>query len=486
MEKKFVLIFFLAAVVMSFAAGFIFKDVIPLTLFDHASDPFEDITNILDDAYYYDINDEVMLEAYIAQLDAIVDAYGSYFNDPYTRLEVLTSQSSDLIGLGIRLYFDGLIPIVSSVSYDAPAYLKLYPGDRMKGIVLEDNILFETLSSTDDVIGYLTGDIGDIKTLIVENADGELRELSITLDIISSPNIELASFSDENISYIKIHEFRPYVDQNNPGTAQLFKETLNQFESEGMDENHTLIIDLRDNPGGSLSALHNLNFPEYPIGIIQQLIPYDPDMPAFNMVDHDGVETTFFGGLRQPKPYEIAVLVNENSASASEVLAASLSTFNYQVYGMQTFGKHVYQNQMPLTQINDITYMLIYTEGIWSYRDDLTINEHPLDITFISKNPYEFIQNFSYNGLFAYDDVDPMISTYQKFLNTYFDETIREDGYFDLETQEHIRLFQEDRDIEVTGVINYETFKHMYEVYMEKMHQLKEDTQLNTLIEMLS
>ena len=486
MQKKFVLIFFLAAVVMSFAAGFIFKDVIPLTFFERANDPFEDITHILEDVYYYDINDEVMIEAYVSQLEAIVDAYGSYFNDPYTRLEVLTSGSTDFIGLGIRLYFDGLIPVVSSVYYETPAYLNLYPGDRIEGIVLDDTVLFETLSSTDEVIGYLTGDIGDMKTFIVENADGEEREISLTLQIISSPNVETASFDDENIAYIKINEFRPYVDQNNPGTAQLFKDALIQFEQEGMDEHHTLIIDLRDNPGGSLSALHNLNFPEYPIGIIQQLIPYDQSMPAFSMVDHEGVETTFFGGLLQPKPYNIAVLVNDNSASASEVLAAALSTFDYEVYGIQTFGKHVYQNQIPLTQINDMTYMLIYTEGIWTYRENLAIHEHPLDMNHIPKSPYASMMNITYEGMFTYDDVNPLIQTYQIFLNAYLNTDIREDGYYDLETQARVRQFQEDMDIEVTGTINYETFQHMYEVYMEMTHQLRHDVQLNTLIEMLS
>ena len=51
MNKKFVLIIFLAAVVMSFAAGFIFKDVIPTSLFQTRQDPFNEITSILDDYY---------------------------------------------------------------------------------------------------------------------------------------------------------------------------------------------------------------------------------------------------------------------------------------------------------------------------------------------------------------------------------------------------------------------------------------------------
>lgn len=485
MQKKFVLLFFLAAVVMSFAAGFIFKDVIPISFFDTANDPFSQITDVLDDYYYYDLNDEAKLEAYVSQMDAIVDAYGNYFNDPYTRLEAL-SQSSDFIGLGIRFYFDGLIPVVSSVFYEAPAYLKLFPGDRIVGVVTSSNISFSSLSSTDEVLNYLSGNSGDEKTFIIENEDEIIRNVSITLDIIESPNIDIKAFKDDNISYIRIHTFSPYVDQNNVGTAQLFKQALTDFEAQGMDENHTLIIDLRDNPGGSLSALHNLNFPDYPIGIIQQLMPYDSAMPAFEMTDHENRVTRFYGGLTEPKPYDIAVLVNNQSASASEVLAAALSTYGYQIYGEETFGKHVYQNQYPLTQINDTQYMLIYTEGIWSYNDGLTVNTDPIDVTSVAANPYLEIASFSFEGTKSFDDVDQSISNYQIFLNEYLNATLREDGYYDQATENEVRMFQVQMSIEVTGSINFETFQAMYEIYMRRIHDITFDTQLLALIEMLS
>ena len=489
MNKKFVLIVFLAAVVMSFAAGFIFKDVIPTSLFQTGQDPFNEITSILDDYYYYDINDAAKLESYVSQLDAIVEAYSRYFNDPYTRIDAYPlsqSYTTDYIGMGITFYFDGLIPVVSYVYYEAPAYQKLYPGDVLMGIKGEETTLFEDLASTDEVLSLLRGNQFDEKTFIVRNADFMTREETVIYDYIPITNVEVKQFNDTFISYIRIREFTPYVDADNPGTAQAFKDAIEYLEEHGLDERGTLIIDLRDNPGGAVSALHNLNFPNYPSGIIQQLIPYDSDYPAFQMTDYEGKITTFRGGLSEPKSYDIAVLVNQYSASASEVLAASLQQQGYLVYGQETFGKYVYQNQYPLTQINDIEYVLVYTEGIWTYKEGVTVLEDPIDVQSIDAHPYHEIDALVYDGLMQYDDVNQSLIPFQQFLNIYFDADIREDGYFDLETETLLREFQTEFDVAINGRLTYETFKVIYDLYNQYTQDLLYDTQLNALVDVLS
>lgn len=489
MNKKIVLITFLAAVTMSFAAGFIFSDVITVSLFDQQRDSFETITDVLERQYYYDVNDEAQYEAYIAQLDAIVEAYSTYFNDPYTRLDAYDlSQimTQNYIGMGITFYFDSLLPVVSYVYYEAPAYQKLYPGDTLIGVQLEEDNYFEDMSSTDDVLALLQGDQYEEKTIIVKNADGIVRNETITYDEIPMTNVEVKQFNGTNVSYIRIHEFTPYVNDTQQGTAQAFKEALAYLEAHGLDDDGALIIDLRDNPGGSVSALHNLNFPSYPAGIIQQLIPYDTEFPAFQMIDNDGNIQTFNGGLSDEKPYEITVLVNANSASASEVLAAALQTQGYTVYGENTFGKHVYQNQYALTQINDMEYVLVYTEGIWTYKDGVTVEDEPIEVDTLAGHPYHMIERFIYTGTLTQDDVSEDLIIFQMFLNMYYDAQIREDGYFDSETETRIRTFQTEHGLLSNGVLNYETYKVMHDIYLTRSSDLTYDTQVNRLVELLT
>lgn len=489
MNKKFVLIVFLAAVVMSFAAGFISKDVIPTSLFQTGQDPFNEITSILDDYYYYDINDAAKLESYVSQLDAIVEAYSRYFNDPYTRIDTIPlsqSYTTDYIGMGITFYFDGLTPIISYVYYEAPAYQKLYPGDVLFGIKGEETTLFEDLASIDEVLSLLRGNQFDEKTLLIRNADLIVREETIIYDYIPITNVEVKQFNDTFISYIRIREFTPYVDVDNPGTAQAFKDALEYLEEHGLNERGTLIIDLRDNPGGAVSALHNLNFPSYPSGIVQQLIPYASEYPAFQMTDNEGNITTFRGGLSEPKEYNIAVLVNQYSASASEVLAASLQQQGYFVYGQDTFGKNVYQNQYSLTQINDVEYVLVYTEGIWTYKDGVTLLEDPIDVQALEAHPYHAMDVLTYTGLMQYDDVHHALIPFQQFLNIYYEADIREDGYFDVETETLMRQFQTEFNVVINGTLNYETFQVMYNLYNQYTQDLLYDTQLSALVDVLS
>jgi carboxyl-terminal processing protease len=376
--------------------------------------------------------------------------------------------------------------VVSYVYFEAPAYQKLFPGDTIIGLKHTESMYFDTFTSTEDVLQALKGQQFDEKTLIVKNPDDVIREVTIIYDYIPMTNVEIKQFNASQVSYVSIHEFTPYVDADNPGTAQSFKDAIEYLEEHGLDDNGTLIIDLRDNPGGSVSALHNLNFPNYPVGIIQQLIPYESTYPAFQMTDYDGNVTTFRGGLPTPKPYDIVVLVNENTASASEVLAAALQQQGYAIYGEATFGKYVYQNQYPLTQLNDIEYVLVYTEGIWTYKDGVTVLEDPIDVIALAPHPYHAMDRLTYDGMMKIDMVNETLIPFQQFLNIYYDSDVREDGYFDTETEQLVRTFQGEYNLTVNGFINEETYHKMYDLYNVFTQDLNYDSQLETLVELLS
>ena len=487
-NKKWLGIFFIAAIFLSFAAGFVMKDIFPDRLFSQGSDIYETITTTLEDNYYYDLDDTVTFEAYLASMEAIASAYGGYFNDPYTRIEAFSNVSSNtnFVGLGIYIDFKDGLPYVRDVIYEGPSYQKLYPGDQLLGV--KDGVDFTTLSSVEMVRNALMDLVKINQTVIfqVKNALGEARDVSITYDLIESTNVTAHQFKDTNVSYISIQQFNPYIDEDNIGTAQAFKETLSYLESNGLDENGTLLIDLRNNPGGSLTALHNQGNPSLPSGIIQQLLPYDAAINYFSLIDNNGQVTHYKGGLSEPKPYDIVVLVNRFSASASEVLAGSLESYGYDIYGEETFGKYVYQNQIPLTELNDMTYVLVYTEGLWTYKNQVTIQDDPIDVIATPTLKIEDIMGLDFNEVMVKDQVYENLIHIIRVINLYYDLELRVDGYFDQMISDVIKSIQQQGSLNITGNIDFETFQIIYDLYLKVQYDISYDQEVEYIVELLS
>jgi len=487
-NKKWLGIFFIAAIFLSFAAGFVIKDIFPDRLFSQGSDIYETITSTLEDNYYYDLEDTVTFEAYLASMEAIATAYGSYFNDPYTRIEAFSniSTNSNFIGLGIYIDFKDNLPYVRDVIYDGPSYQKLYPGDQLLGV--KDGVDFTTLDSVESVRNAFSNLATINQTVIfqVKNALGTTREVSISYDLIEDTNVTAHQFKDTNISYISIQQFNPYINEDNIGTAQAFKETLSYLEANGLDENGTLLLDLRNNPGGSLTALHNQGNSSLPSGIIQQLLPYDASINYFSLIDNNGQVTNYKGGLSEPKPYDIVVLVNRFSASASEVLAGALESYGYDIYGEETFGKYVYQNQIPITELNDLTYVLVYTEGIWTYKNQVTIKDDPIDIIQTPTLKIEDIYVLGFDEVMRENHVYENLKDIMRVINLYYDIDLRVDGYFDQAILNVIRNIQQQSSLPQTGEIDFETFQVIYDLYLKVQYDISYDQEVEYVVELLS
>ena len=147
---------------------------------------------------------------------------------------------------------------------------------------------------------------------------------------------------------------------------KFFSDVLNELEKDTLkDDSDTLILDLRNNPGGALTALHNKSQSGLIPGITQQLIIRNVEKPLFSMVNKNNIREDYLGGLVVAKPYDIKVLVNENSASAAA--CSSISIMVVMIYTVRpTYGKSVFQNTALLRTLNGISYYLTYTEGSWA------------------------------------------------------------------------------------------------------------------------
>ncbi|MGE4320838.1 MAG: S41 family peptidase [Acholeplasmataceae bacterium] len=495
MGTKKLAILFLFSVILAFAAGYFSSNLVESKMVIESDEIFNYITKAFDEYYYYDIDSDDVYDAFIESMYAVVDSYAANHNDPYTKItavipSVANKNVESYVGMGLDFYFDQNDLRVIDVDPTSDLYLKLYPYDLITGVMIDEQpIYFDDLASTDEVLTYLTGSVGDEKQIIVENPSDETYTVDFMYQEILTPSAYAKDLGSNDIGYIKIDHFNGYEQGVSVGTNYVFNEVLNTLESSILEgENKTLIIDLRDNPGGSLTALTNQGTNLNP-GITQLLLPYNLSQPLFSMVDKKDDVTTYYGGLSQLKPYDIKVLVNGNSASASEVLAASLSTYGYMLYGSNTYGKGVYQNSIYLNDIRNISYYLTYTEGVWNYGDNLNVSTDPLLVESLDQSGILTLDLPIFMKELSYDQVDSNLINYQKFFNTYFNldegSMIRTDGYFDQSTEDYIKQYQSEHGIPQSGKIDLETARFVYLDFKVMSSLLSNDIQLHSLITLI-
>lgn len=434
---------------------------------------YNELYDFLKENHHADINDDLIFSY---MLQGLLES----LNDPYTSFSLVPINIDDngdedadpetFEGLGVSFVYQDFEMDISEVMRHSPAELaKIYPGDKIIG-VREGliNIIFRYRNFTqDEAIPYVRGKAGDQKTLIVKRLDGSVVHIPVEYAVFPRPTVTSNKGMGQSYGYIKIHQF----DKQTP---LVFAEHLAVIEQTINQPDQTLIIDLRDNPGGTLGSI---------VQIMQQLIEKKHTRVVGIKATKDGEEYVYGGGLKDKKPYNIKVLVNGNTASAAEMLAAALHYFGgYTIYGTPTYGKNVYQTTEI---IPELMIMITYTEGYWFYGNyqimDKDTNPIPVEIieptglkTFISPR---FVEEVSL------DQVSQSLIIAQKFLNVYNPTfNVREDGYLDLNTQNALKQFQLDKGLPQTGKYDLATSHAMYTDYMNKLDDHNFDNQILSLI----
>ncbi|MBL7719166.1 MAG: S41 family peptidase [Flavipsychrobacter sp.] len=156
-----------------------------------------------------------------------------------------------------------------------------------------------------------------------------IRKVQIERDIVPIYSVDVSIMLDANTGYIKINRF-------SATTHEEFEKALKQLKGAGMED---LVIDLRDNPGGYLDAA-TLIADELISG--KKLLVYTQGKRSFKTEYHAGEQNSFEEG-------RVAILVDENSASASEILAGAVQDWDRGVIlGRRTYGKGLVQEQYNL------------------------------------------------------------------------------------------------------------------------------------------
>ena len=287
----------------------------------------EYLEKLIDQEYLGEVdNDEMAEGVYAGLVYGLGDVYSRYYTaDEYAQETASTDGAYAGIGVSIQKNKNGGVQIAECYEGGPGAEAGLQTGDVITAI----NDTDVTDMELSDVVSMIreNKDKTIVLTVLRENEDSS-REISVDVTDVELPSVS-GEMIDESTGYIQITQFTGV-------TPQQYKDTFAELKDKGMER---LVIDLRDNPGGLLTSVCDILREILPEG----LIVYTEDKYG------NREEETCDGKHQLDMP--LAVLVNENSASASEIFAGAVQDHGVgTIVGTTTYGKGVVQE---LRQLSD-------------------------------------------------------------------------------------------------------------------------------------
>lgn len=289
------------------------------------------VTTYLDKNYLYDDYDKQSLS------DAAVTAYVEALDEPYTHYypadefkSYLSNIEESYVGIGVVISADeekDKIIIISPLEGSPSQEAGLLPGDY---IISVDGTDYSGSQMDACIADIKSGVEGTHVSLTIER-NGEQMNFDVERREIINESVKSEMLSD-NIGYMRITEFNSNENDSDETTYTEFKEQIESLRSEGMEK---LVIDLRDNPGGVLDIACDIADYLLPEGIITYTETRTGEREDYRSDANE---------LDIP----VAVIINGNSASASEVLTLALRDYGRAVVvGEKSYGKGIVQSVYP-------------------------------------------------------------------------------------------------------------------------------------------
>ena len=286
---------------------------------------YNQVRRILEKNYYQDVDENTLLEGAIAGMaDSLKDPYTVYFSKEQMKAFMEEMEGSYVgIGISITLDKDGLVTVVEPFENSPAKASGVMKGDK---ILKVDDKDVTGLRDEEMVVNMIRGKEGTkVRITFFRPSEGRSIDLEMVRKTIKIENMK-ADMLPGKIGYIRIIKFDAQI-------ADFFNATLNKLLAAGMKG---LIIDVRDDPGGRYDQV---------VAIADRLLPKGIIVYTEDKYKKRDVQYSDDRELNLP----MAVLVNGNSASASEILAGAIKDFKKGVLvGTKTFGKGLVQVDFPL------------------------------------------------------------------------------------------------------------------------------------------
>jgi len=335
-----------------------------------------------------------------------------------------------------------------------------------------------SLMKLSDATDLIKGEKGTDVFLTVKRVDGGIEQIKVTRDVVELEETYAKSsiIKDNNSNYGLINLPRFYVDFNDYGernAASDMKKELINLKNKGING---LILDLRNNGGGSLKTV---------VDITGLFIEKGPVVQVKSIGGRKEILSDNDSSILWDGP--IVILVNEFSASASEILAAALQDYNRAIIlgSKQTYGKGTVQNVVDLNNVisgntyGDLGSIKITTDKFYRINGGSTQLEGvKSDLIFPNRYSYVDIGEKDLDNPLSWDKIDPArynnsykVYNYSKAISKSI-ERINQNKFFNI-IDEHAKWIKEQQDDKVIS-LNYESYKNDLKISKSQNDKLKE------------
>ena len=324
--------------------------------------------NEIKENYYEDINDkEILKKALESVVNSLGDPYSTVIDNSLSN-SINTELKGQYSGFGIQIANtkDNRILIVSIID-DSPA---LEAGLKAGDIILKMDGESVEGKTTDEFTKLVKSSNKQTITLTLLRDNKEI-DIAVTRKIVTLKSVSSKIFEQDGkkVGYIYISIFAANTDSQ-------FKKELIDLEKKGIN---SLVIDVRDNTGGHLTSVEN---------IISMFLD---KKHVIYQIESKGKTTKTYSKNNDSKKYKVVMLVNENSASASEMLTAAMKEeYGSEVVGMKTFGKGTVQ-EVGNTSNTNLNYKI--TTKKWLTPKGNWINKKGIEPTIKVELSKDYIKN---------------------------------------------------------------------------------------------
>jgi len=286
------------------------------------------LLNFIDNEYVDEIDTDSILDVAINNILENLDPHSTYIPANMHK-QVQESMAGSFVGIGVqfRMYKDTVLVI--NVLKEGPSFKAgLHNGDRI--LMANSDTIYGKGIISDSIIGKLKGKKGtEVELKIYRPTDKTTFNKTITRGSVPLKSVDAAYMVNDSLGYIKINRFAGT-------TYDEFDKSLSSLQDLGMK---SLILDLRDNPGGFMHIAKS----------IADEFLHDNKLIVYTKNRKGEVDKEFSTGKGKFQEGNLYVLINENSASASEVVSGALQDNDRgTILGRRSFGKGLVQQELDL------------------------------------------------------------------------------------------------------------------------------------------
>jgi len=286
------------------------------------------ILDLIQDHYVDPLNIADFEDKTINAILSELDPHSAYI--PVKKIQAVEEDmQGSFSGIGVQFnIIDDSIVVVSAISGGPSEKLAIQSGDRI--IKVEEEDVAGTGIKNEGVIKRLRGEKGSVVNITIKRrGQTVLMPFAITRDDIPLYSVDAGIMLEDNIGYIKVNRFAAT-------TYDEMMEKVNFLQKEGMEK---LILDLRGNPGGYLHIANQM---------CDEFLK-DGELIVFTKGEKRSREETFATKKGQLENTQVITLIDEGSASASEIVSGALQDNDRGIIiGRRSFGKGLVQEQIPM------------------------------------------------------------------------------------------------------------------------------------------